>query len=104
MSTTKELLAQSQKALAEFFGVAKYLFGEDAPLDVNEIPADSPYYEVAKEISDEMGLDWNKMSHEDSNRVMLNLLADYYDAIQVDENYVPVLSISFKKVSGHGVG
>ncbi|MCM1140203.1 MAG: hypothetical protein NC453_16680 [Muribaculum sp.] len=97
MATKKEALEQSQKAIADYFELSKYLFGDDAPQDVNEIPTDSPFYEAAKSIADEMGLEWEKMSHDDSNRVMLNILSDYWFGIQTDEKYKPVLTISFQK-------
>lgn len=97
MATKKELLEQSQKAVGDYFELSKYLFGDDAPQDVNEIPSDNPFYESAKAISDEMGLNWENMSHEDSNRVMLNLLSDYFFSIQPDEKYKPVLTISLQK-------
>lgn len=38
------------------------------------------------------------MSHEDSNRVMLNMLGDAFAAIEPDEHYDAILTISFKKV------
>lgn len=98
MATKKEVLEQSQKAIANFFKLSKFLFGEEAPYDVNEIPEDNPHYESAKAISDEMELDWKNMSHDDSNRVMLNMLADAFAAIEPDEHYDAVLTISFKKV------
>ena len=98
MATKKEALEQSQKAIANFFQLSKFLFGEEAPYDVNEIPEDNSYYESAKAISDEMELDWKNMSHDDSNRVMLNMLADAFAAIEPDEHYDAVLTISFKKV------
>lgn len=98
MATKKELLEQSQKAIGDYFNLSKYLFGDDAPVDVNEIPKDNPFYETARALSDEMGLDWDNMSHEDSNRVMLNLLSEYFYSINVDEKYKPVLTISFQKV------
>ncbi|WP_438589607.1 hypothetical protein [Duncaniella freteri] len=98
MATKKEVLEQSQKAIANFFQLSKFLFGEEAPYDVNEIPEDNSYYESAKAISDEMELDWKNMSHDDSNRVMLNMLADAFAAIEPDEHYDAVLTISFKKV------
>ena len=98
MATKKEVLEQSQKAIANFFQLSKFLFGEEAPYDVNEIPEDNPHYENAKAISDEMELDWKNMSHDDSNRVMLNMLADAFAAIEPDEHYDAVLTISFKKV------
>lgn len=98
MATKKEVLEQSQKAIANFFQLSKFLFGEEAPYDVNEIPEDNPHYESAKAISVEMELDWKNMSHDDSNRVMLNMLADAFAAIEPDEHYDAVLTISFKKV------
>ena len=98
MATKKEVLEQSQKAIGDFFTLAKYLLGENAPYDINEIPKDSPFYETAKAISDGCGLDWNNMSHEDSNRVMLNMLSEYFCNIQPDEKYDAILTISFKKV------
>lgn len=97
MSTKKEQLEQCQKAIGEYFQLSDYLFGDTAPLDVNEIPQDNPYYEAAKLLADDMGLNWDGMSHEDSNRVMLNLLSEYYYRIKPDEKYQPVLSISFSK-------
>lgn len=97
MATKKELLEQSQQAIGEYFKLSDFLFGENAPNDINELSEDNPYYETAKALSDEMGLDWEKMSHEDSNRVMLNLLGEYWAGIQTDEKFQPVLSITFKK-------
>lgn len=98
MATKKELLEQSQKAIGDYFELSKYLFGDDAPQDVNQIPADSKFYQTAREIADEMGLDWDDMSHEDSNRVMLNLLGEYFLGVATDDDkYRPVLTISFQK-------
>lgn len=97
MATTKEMLAESQQAIADFYNLSKYLLSEDAPLDVNQIPPENPFYTTAREISDEMKLDWEKMSHEDSNRVMLNLMAEYFVRTQINEEYVPVLTVTFKK-------
>lgn len=97
MEAKKEQLEESQKALGEFFKLASYLLGEEAPYDANEIPTDNPYYEEAKGIAEELELDWKNLKHEDSNRIVLNLLTDYFCAIKTDEDYLPVLSISFKK-------
>ena len=97
MATKKELLEQSQQAIGEYFKLSDFLFGDSAPNDINELTTDNPYYETAKMLSDEMSLDWDNMTHEDSNRVMLNLLAEYYASIQTDEKYQPVLTITFQK-------
>lgn len=97
MATKKEVLQKSQEAIANYFQLSKFLFSEDAPYNVNEIPQDSPFYESAKAISDEMELDWENMSYEDSDLVMINMLTDAFAAIEPDEHYDAVLTISFKK-------
>lgn len=97
MATKKEILEQSQQAITDFFNLSKYLFGEDGPYEVNEIPTGNPFYETARAISDEMKLSWDEMSHDDSNRVMINLLAEYFCAIKPDDKYDAILTISFKK-------
>ena len=97
MATKKEVLEQSQKAIGEFFKLSKYLLGEDAPYDVKDIPQDNPFYKQAKNIAEEMELDWDKMSHEDSIRVMINMLSGSFCNIQPDEKYDAILTISFKK-------
>ena len=95
--TKKEQLVASQKAFENFFSLCKYLLGEDAPMDMNEIPEDSPFYSNARELVKEMEVKWDCMSHEDSNALMLNLLSDYWCQIKPPEDYEAVLSISLKK-------
>lgn len=95
MATKKQQLEQSQQAIGDFIKLSDFLFGENAPTDVNEIPEEHPFYKDFKAISDEMELDWKNMEHADSNRVMLNVLAEYYYRIQPDEKYQPVVTISF---------
>ena len=97
MATKKELLELSQQACGKFFNLVKFLFGEDAPYLINELPEDSPYYKDARDIATEMGLKWDSMSREENARVMLNLIGDYFCNIDVDEDYKPLLTISFPK-------
>lgn len=97
MATKKELLTQAQERLEKFFSLCALLLGEDAPYNVNELAQDSQWYDDMKELSDEMELDWENMSHEDSNRVVINALADKYCLINEVEGYKPLLTISFKK-------
>lgn len=86
MATKKEILEQSQQAMGDFIKLADYLFGDKAPLDVNEIPQDNPFYQDIRALSDEMELDWENMEHGDSNRVMLNILSEYFTRIQPEDD------------------
>lgn len=95
MATKTELLKKSQQAIGDYIKLSAYLFGEDAPQDVNEIPKNNPFFKDIKEIAEEMELDWEKMSHSDSNRVMLNILAEYFCRIQQDENYHHQITVTF---------
>lgn len=45
------------------------------------MPEDSKFYAAAKEIAKQIDVDWETMSHEDSNRIMLALLEDTYNAM-----------------------
>ena len=40
------------------------------------------YYELAKEIAKQLEIDWESMTHEESNRVMLALLEDSFNLIR----------------------
>lgn len=97
MATKKEMLVESQQAFGEFFELCTYLLGDDAPQDMNEIPSDSKFYPVAKDIAKEMKVDWEKMTHAESNSLMLNILADYWAQIAPVEGYKPMLTINFQK-------
>lgn len=65
-----------------YIELSKYLFGSKNPIyDINEIPENHQFYTMAKNIADQLGVDWKSMSHEDSNRIMLALLEDTYMAM-----------------------
>lgn len=93
----KELGARKNATdkVIEYFRLGIELFGngEDAPYNINELKEDSEFYKPAKELAKELEIDWEKMSHEESNRVMLSLLDDCFNAINVDENYKFTLQV-----------
>lgn len=67
-----------------YFKLSNLLFsGNDyCPYSMNELKEDSEFYQQAKELCNEMEIDWEKMTPEQSNRVMLALLEDNYMAIK----------------------
>lgn len=95
--TKKEALEQSQNAIGELFNLIKYLYNDDAPYDMKDIPESSPYYEAAKDIAKEAGIDWENMTHAESNSIMVNLIGEYYYNLRPVDKYVPVLTISYKQ-------
>src|SRR5574344_2349987 len=72
-----------EKALGawiDYTNLSKLLFcgTDDSPYNINEIKADNQFYCDAKAISSKMGIEWESMTHQESNRVMLGLLEHYY--------------------------
>lgn len=73
------------KTYMSYMALSKYLFahGDDGIYNINEIPKDNEFYHPAKRIAKELEIDWKDMSHEESNRIMLALLEDTYNAMKV---------------------
>lgn len=66
----------------KYIVLSRYLFGSKNPIyDINEMPGDCDFFTDAVRIAEQLEVDWKTMSHEDSNRVMLALLEDYYQAM-----------------------
>ena len=72
-----------------YFKLSTLLFGmgDRSPYNINDIKEDNEFYKSAKDLAEELEIDWEKMTHEESNRIMLSLLDDYFNAINVDGDY-----------------
>lgn len=79
-SINKELFLHTYMS---YISLSKYLFGkgEEGVYNVNEILKSCKFYKPAKEIAKSLGIDWKNMTHEESNRIMLALLEDFYNAM-----------------------
>ena len=76
-------LAKIKEAYLRYIDLSRFLFGmgDAAVYDVNEIPKNHKFYNLAHSLAASMDIDWEDMSHEDSNRIMLAMLDDTYNAI-----------------------
>ena len=74
--------------------------GDRSPYDINEIKEDNEFYKPAKNLAEELEIDWEKMTHEESNRIMLALLDEYYNRIMVDKDYRFTMSVTVKEGEG----
>lgn len=95
-TTTKEVKEQAFKAYSDFIALCRLFFGTNPVYDVRSLDKDSDFYKTAKTITDEFGLDWNNLSVEDSNEVMLALMEDFYKRINVNDKFSYTLSITVK--------
>ena len=97
----KEVKARKEAAenVISYFELSMLLFGmgDKSPYDINELKEDNKFYKPAKELAEELEIDWGKMSHEESNRVMLSLLDDCFNKINVDDDYKINLIVNIEK-------
>ena len=72
-----------QRTYIRYIALSRYLFagGENAIYDINEIPKDNEFYKDARAIAKSLKINWKSMTHEESNRIMLALLEDTYNAM-----------------------
>lgn len=62
--------------------LSKFLFGKDSPIyDINEMTPGDNFYPDAMTIARQLNITWDKMTHEESNRIMLAMLEDCYCAM-----------------------
>lgn len=75
---------QTLEAFFKYFKLSSLLFDRrrDEIYNVTDIPKDDEFYKPAMEIAKQLDIDWNNMSHEDSNRIMLSLLEDAFNLIR----------------------
>ena len=65
-----------------YIALSKMLFGqEESVYDINELKKDNEFYKDAVAIAKSLGIKWKTMTHDESNRVMLALLEDTYNAM-----------------------
>lgn len=80
-----------------FLELAKLLFsGQTDIYNINELEKDSKFYSDAVNLANEMEINWEKMSHEDSNRIMLALLEDTYMAMKPENGFEAVCKFELK--------
>ena len=83
------------EAFFRYYELSRLLFGQkqNEIYDVTDIPKTNKFYELAKEIAKQLEIDWENMTHEESNRVMLALLEDSFNLIRdIDDLYAQKIS------------
>lgn len=81
----------------QYFELSSLLFdsNRDEIYNVTDIPKDDKFYQMAKDTAHDLQIDWGKMSHEDSNRVMLAMLEKSFNLIRdIDQSKRIVLKLT----------
>lgn len=94
-----EVRTKAIEKVITYFKLSTLLFGmgDKSPYDINELKEDNEFYKPAKDLAEELEIDWEKMTHEESNRIMLSLLDDYFNQINVDGDYKFTLLVNIEK-------
>lgn len=76
------------EAFLEYYELSSLLFNRNGieVYEVADIPASSKFNKLAKSAAKKLGITWKNMSHEDSNRIMLYLLEDTFNAMREIED------------------
>lgn len=76
------------EAFFRYYKLSSLLFDKkrDEIYNVTDIPENDEFYKPAMEMAAHLQIDWNNMTHEDSNRIMLSLLEDAFNLIREIEN------------------
>lgn len=96
MAKVKDSTKEAQ-AWLDYAELSGFFFSENAPANINEIGKDSKYYKEATEMAKELDMDWNNLSQDDSNCIMINMLNDYYMNIMQSRNAKYQIKISIIK-------
>lgn len=98
MATKKEEVTEkANNAYLEFAKLCRIFFGSNPIDNVTLLNKDSDFYKTAQDIAQEFGLDWDDLSPEDSNELILALLEDYYHKVNVDNNFDYIINILVKE-------
>lgn len=99
---TERILKETMESYQDYLKLSRMLFAnpETSIYDMNELKEGDMYYKEARKVSDDLGVDWESMSHADSNRIMLAMLEDFYQRMKKTEKGCTI-SINFK-LNGDG--
>lgn len=97
--------SEAQKTLdsyLRYISLSKCLFaeGDKGIYNINELPKEHEFYKPAMKMAKDLEISWKSMTHEESNRIMLALLEDFYlDMAKNTENKKNlVLTVNVKEI------
>lgn len=98
MATEKnEVIEKAYGAYSDFITLCRAFFGANPIDNVTSLDKKSEFYKTAQEIAKEFEMDWDNLTIEDSNEVTIALLEDFYNRINVDDDYSYNIVINVKK-------
>lgn len=96
MATKKETMEEATKAYKDFATLCRAFFGTNPIDNVKSLDKDSDYYKTAQDIAKEFKMNWDELTPEDSNELIIALLDDYYNRVNVCKDYDYIINITVK--------
>lgn len=93
----KEVMEKAYNAYKDFITLCRTFFGNNPIDSVTSLDKESEFYKTAQDIAKEFGMDWDKLTIEDSNELTIALFEDYYNRIDVNDDYAYNVTVSVKK-------
>lgn len=97
MAVTEEMKKKAYEMYATFAAFCRILFGDKPVKNINELTAESPFYKDAQSVVKDFELDWDNLTVEDSNEVILVLMDEYYSKIRQSDEYDYIIQIGIKE-------
>lgn len=97
MATKEEVEKKAYNAYADFITLCRLFFGSKPIDSVTSLDRESVFYATAQDIAKEFKMDWDDLSPEDNNELMLTLLDEYYNKISVCKDYDYILNVTVKE-------
>lgn len=94
----KKKLTKEAQAWLDYAELSSFLLREEAPLNINETPENNKFYQPARDMVEELELDWDNLTQDESNRVMINLLGDFFMNIQDNKDKEYILEVIVREV------
>lgn len=94
-----EVKERAYNAYRNFITLCRAFFGNNSIDNVKSLDKGSEFYKTAQGIAKEFEMDWDKLTIEDSNELTIALLEDYYNRINVEDDYEYNVTITIKEKS-----
>lgn len=93
----KDVAKEASQKLLDFLTLCREIYVRKLE-NINKLEEASPFYQTARDIAEEFEMDWDNLSAEDSDELLLALQEDYYNRIQIAPGYSYTAQVSVKKL------
>lgn len=97
MATKQKVEKKAYNAYADFITLCRLFFGSKPIDSVTSLDSDSVFYATAQDIVKEFEMNWDNLSPEDNNELMLTLLDEYYNKINICDDFDYILNVTVKE-------